>query len=58
MAQTDKVGTTHWPNALHTGTNVAKRNGKPDGITRDEPLNKPVLSDRAFKLTGIPYIKA
>ncbi|KAK4044095.1 hypothetical protein C8A01DRAFT_31693 [Parachaetomium inaequale] len=52
-----KVGTTHWPNALHSGTNVAMRNGKPDSIVRNEPLNKPVLSERAFRLTGIPYIK-
>lgn len=52
-----KVGTTHWPNALHSGTNVAKRNGQPDNISRTKPLNEPVLSERAFKLTGIPYIK-
>lgn len=54
---TAKVGTTHWPNALHSGTNIAKRNGQPDSIVRTEPLNPPVLSERAFKLTGIPYIK-
>ncbi|CAI6093600.1 unnamed protein product [Clonostachys chloroleuca] len=53
----DRVGTTHWPNALHTGTNRAKRNGEPDSIIRDRPINEPKLSERAFKLTGIPYIK-
>jgi hypothetical protein len=53
----DKVGTTHWPNALHTGTNVAKRNGEPDKVSRDKPLNEPKLSERAFRLTGIPYIR-
>ncbi|KIH92448.1 hypothetical protein SPBR_02891 [Sporothrix brasiliensis 5110] len=52
-----RVGTTHWPNALHSGTNEATRNGKPDHVKRDRPLNDAVLSERAFKLTGIPYIK-
>ncbi|KAK0385735.1 hypothetical protein NLU13_6912 [Sarocladium strictum] len=52
-----RVGTTHWPNALHTGSNVAQRNGQPDKIVRDRPLHDPKLSERAFKLTGIPYIK-
>ena len=52
------VGTTHWPNAKHTGSNVAKRDGQDDPYNRFEPVNKPVLSERAFKLTGIPYIKA
>jgi len=54
----DRVGTSHWPNALHAGTNQAKRNGKPDHIVRDRPLHDPVLGERAFKLTGIPYIPA
>ncbi|KAJ5890389.1 uncharacterized protein N7473_006617 [Penicillium subrubescens] len=53
-----RVGTTHWPNAKHTGSNVAQRDGKEDPHNRDRPVNEPVLSERAFKLTGIPYIKA
>lgn len=53
-----KVGTTHWPNAQVLGTNKAMRNGKPDSVQRERPLHEPVLSERAFKLTGIPYIKA
>lgn len=53
-----RVGTTHWPNARHVGSNEARRNGLPDAVQRDRPLNEPVLSERAFKLTGIPYIKA
>lgn len=53
-----RVGTTHWPNARHVGSNEARRNGQPDAVQRDRPLNEPVLSERAFKLTGIPYIKA
>ena len=52
------VGTTHWPNARHTGSNVAKRDGKDDPHNRFEPVNKPVMDERTFKLTGIPYIKA
>ncbi|KAJ5481157.1 hypothetical protein N7539_007051 [Penicillium diatomitis] len=52
-----RVGTTHWPNARHTGSNVAQRDGKPDPHNRDRPVNDPKLSERAFKLTGIPYIK-
>jgi len=43
---------------MHTGSNVAKRNGEIDPHNRDAPVKAPVLSERAFKLTGIPYIKA
>lgn len=43
---------------MHTGSNEAMRDGKPDFIKRDRPINDPVLSERAFKLTGIPYIRA
>jgi hypothetical protein len=53
-----RVGTTHWPNARHLGWNDAKRNGQPDVVQRNRPLNEPVLGERAFKLTGIPYIKS
>lgn len=56
--ETDRLGTTHWPNARHVGTNKATRDGAPDAIVRDRPLNEPVLSERGYKLTGIPYIKA
>ncbi|KAF1955748.1 hypothetical protein CC80DRAFT_535814 [Byssothecium circinans] len=52
------VGTTHWPNARYTGSNVAKRDGEDDPHNRFEPVNKPVMDERTFKLTGIPYIKA
>jgi hypothetical protein len=51
------VGTTHWPNARHTGSNVAKRDGVDDPHNRFEPVNKPVMNERTFRLTGIPYIK-
>ena len=58
---TDRIfslGTTHWPNARHTGSNVGKRNGEDDPHNRFEPVNKPKMDERTFKLTGIPYIKA
>lgn len=51
------VGTTHWPNAKHTGSNVAKRDGVDDPHNRFEPVNKPALDERTYKLTGIPYIQ-
>ncbi|PQE08896.1 Phytanoyl- dioxygenase protein [Rutstroemia sp. NJR-2017a BVV2] len=51
-------GTTHWPNARHTGSNESKRDGEADPVCRLEPVQKPELSERAFKLTGIPYIEA
>jgi hypothetical protein len=40
------------------GRNQAKRNGEPDPHNRIEPVKKPHLSERAYRLTGIPYIKA
>ena len=52
------VGTTHWPNARHVGSSIAQREGKEDPHNRFEPRNKPVLDERTYKLTGIPYIKA
>jgi hypothetical protein len=52
-----RVGTTHWPNAKHVGSNEAMRNGEHHGPRRDRPFKEPKLSERAFKLTGIPYIK-
>ncbi|TKX19248.1 hypothetical protein C1H76_8626 [Elsinoe australis] len=57
VAFEDRVGTTHWPNARHTGSNVAKIDGQPDPRNRSRPVNEPVLDERAFKLTGIPYIQ-
>ena len=61
-----RVGTTHWPNAQHMGSNTQKiksldqriedRGGVEDPHNRDRPSKYPVLSERAFKLTGIPYI--
>ncbi|KAL2867669.1 phytanoyl-CoA dioxygenase family protein [Aspergillus lucknowensis] len=54
-----RLGTTHWPNAVHVaGSNIATRDGEPCPKSRDRPVQEPVLNERTFKLTGIPYIKA
>lgn len=47
-----RVGTTQWPSAKHTGSNVAQRDEKEDPHNRHQPVNEP-----AFNLTGTPYIK-
>ncbi|KIW88822.1 uncharacterized protein Z519_10306 [Cladophialophora bantiana CBS 173.52] len=53
-----RLGTTHWPNARHVApTNVALRDGKLCPLSRDRPFQEPVLNERTFRLTGIPYIK-
>lgn len=52
------LGTTHWPNCQVVGSNVAKREGEDDPHNRFEPVNKPVLDEEGFKLTGMPYIKS
>jgi hypothetical protein len=52
-----KVRTTHWPNARHVGSNEVMRDGMPCPIERKGPVEELVLSERVFKLTGIPYIK-
>ncbi|KAE8155180.1 hypothetical protein BDV25DRAFT_135228 [Aspergillus avenaceus] len=53
-----RLGTTHWPNAVHVApTNLAMRDGKPCPKSRDRPVQEPVLDERTFSLTGIPYIK-
>lgn len=57
LLHVERLGTTHWPNAVHVGSNTAMRDGKPCEKTRDRPVQEPVLNERTFKLTGIPYIK-
>lgn len=53
-----RLGTTHWPNARHVGSNVAKREGVVDALAaRERPIEEPILGERAFRLTGIPYIR-
>jgi hypothetical protein len=38
-------------------SNVAKRNEKEDPHNRFEPLNRSVFTERAYKLTSVPYIR-
>ncbi|PYH67673.1 phytanoyl-CoA dioxygenase [Aspergillus vadensis CBS 113365] len=53
-----RLGTTHWPHAKHVSkTNIAMRDGKPCPVARERPVQEPVLSERVFKLTGIPYLE-
>lgn len=59
LTGTERLGTTHWPNAQHVApTNDAMRDGKLCPKNRTGPVEDPVLNERTFKLTGIPYIKA
>lgn len=54
-------GTSHWPQGLqaHIREYVQPiRDGQPDPLNTWKPRNPPQLSERAFKLTGIPYIQA
>ncbi|PYH86484.1 hypothetical protein BO82DRAFT_380125 [Aspergillus uvarum CBS 121591] len=54
-----RLGTTHWPNAVHVApTNVAMRDGEVCPVARERPVQEPVLGERAYKLTGIPYLEA
>lgn len=58
ISHIERLGTTHWPNAQHVApTNVAMRDGAPCPKAREVPVEEPVLGERAFRLTGIPYIK-
>ncbi|KAJ1325430.1 phytanoyl-CoA hydroxylase [Microdochium nivale] len=55
-AYENTLRTTHWPNASHVGGLVTMRDGKPDPYDDDKPAKPAKLSERAFKLTGIPYV--
>ncbi|KAI5477303.1 phytanoyl-CoA dioxygenase family protein [Pseudohyphozyma bogoriensis] len=53
-------GHSHWPQAFQPFIKefvAPKRNGVPDPLNTWKPRNPPVLGERAFKLTGIPYLK-
>ncbi|KAK9369484.1 hypothetical protein V1509DRAFT_619566 [Lipomyces kononenkoae] len=53
----DRLSTSHWPDVQYVSENKPMRDGKlDDAHVRERPLNEPRLSDRAFRLTGIPYI--
>ncbi|GAA5987453.1 hypothetical protein JCM10908_001958 [Rhodotorula pacifica] len=52
-------GHSHWAQGFQPFVEAfvgPKRNGQPDPINTWKPRKPPVLSERAFKLTGIPYI--
>lgn len=49
--------TTHWPNAMHVVDLPVYRNGEADPYQRSSPREPVQLSDRGFKLTGIPYLE-
>jgi hypothetical protein len=50
--------TTHWPNAVQEVTLPILRDGVDDPLNFRVPKSgKPQLSERAYKLTGIPYIE-
>ncbi|KAK4057267.1 hypothetical protein OIO90_001764 [Microbotryomycetes sp. JL221] len=56
----EQFGHSHWPQALQPFVKAfvtPKRNGQPDPINTWKPRAPPQLSERVFKLTGIPYIK-
>lgn len=48
--------TTHWPHCNIWGQGKAKVNGETDPLERDEPLEKPVVTEQILKLAGVkPY---
>jgi hypothetical protein len=53
----DLKGTTHWPNAMHVGGIPILRKGEPCPYNTNKPRQAPKLSERAYLLTGIPYIQ-
>jgi hypothetical protein len=49
--------TTHWPNAAHVGALPLLREGEQDKLHCLVPRSgRPVLGERGYRLTGIPYI--
>ncbi|KAK8070560.1 hypothetical protein PG997_010763 [Apiospora hydei] len=54
------LGTTHWPNAVHVrdhNTPLKRQDGTTCPYSADNSPRRPVrLTERGFKLTGIPYI--
>ncbi|PYH68358.1 phytanoyl-CoA dioxygenase family protein [Aspergillus vadensis CBS 113365] len=45
--------TTHWPHCNIHGHGKAMVDGKVDPLERDEPLEKPVMTDRLLQLAGV-----
>jgi len=70
VAFEQRKGTTHWPDARVVRGKETKieslddrlgimsgEGGVLDLVNRVRPVREPVLGERAFRLTGIPYIK-
>lgn len=53
----ETLRTSHWPHASHVGRGGIYRNGELCPYNDDKPRQTPKLSERAMKLTGIPYIQ-
>lgn len=54
-------GHSHWPQGFQPFVEhfvAPKRNGELDPLNKWAPRQKPALNERAFKLTGIPYINS
>ena len=45
--------TTHWPHCNIWGHGKAKVDGVVDPLERDEPLEKPEMTDKLLKLAGV-----
>lgn len=58
----DGIGSSHWPQALQIIGGPMLTPRRKDGSVcpadRKGPKERPQLDERAFKLTGIPYISA
>ncbi|GAA5854282.1 hypothetical protein JCM9279_005107 [Rhodotorula babjevae] len=54
-------GHSHWPQGFQPFVEAfvaPRRNGELDPLNTWTPRQKPVLSERAYKLTGIPYLNS
>jgi hypothetical protein len=56
-AMMETISTTHWPNALHVGGLFPMRDGERCPHDKGKPRKTPELTERGWKLTGIPYIR-
>ncbi|PQE08380.1 phytanoyl- dioxygenase protein [Rutstroemia sp. NJR-2017a WRK4] len=50
--------TTHWPNAMHVGGPPVLRNGESCPHNTDSPREPVKLTERGYRLTGIPYLES
>ncbi|KAJ5766167.1 uncharacterized protein N7511_003783 [Penicillium nucicola] len=57
MAFEETKMTTHWPNAMHVVDLPVFRNGEADPYNRSKPRESVKLTERGYRLTGIPYLE-